>query len=368
MKKAFKPIGSRGVVQTCSDQADEALVNAVQQVSPKEIFSSRLASSLKEVKPIDFEETRRSRCEIEAILSSEKCNLEEYKRVFHMEDGLRANMSRGLRIELRREIASNLDDGKVVVLVAPGGFGKTKTMIEFNRNVGGHIAYFDSSLSVQKNMDKEAEHIKKARMVFFDEFGYLTGEMMDAVEKVRGEGKGVVVGVRPLGYFDFGERNIRGKRDYREIFFNALDVHDEKRIVDGVGLDKKTGERLMAFAQGDPNAYWLLFTGDTFNMKYIVKFLDDMDKLLKGESTGNTCYSPERGNIDYFNSGGNYLGMLPAVKKIALGEPVSTQEEKLALGSGLILQREGKIYAPPITKYFAENIPEALEEKKHRGY
>ncbi len=359
----------------------EAAAGGGQDVTPgiRTIFSGMVRDSIGRARAVDVAETRRLRAFVEQSWSARdggalpvrargpakqprteagKDLLDEAADVSRR---MRAEVGAGLRRELRMEVAGALDGGDVVVLAAPGGFGKTATMHQLFRDIGGGV-YADMMTShrLEDGLRRYGAEIAKAPLVYLDELGYQDkDEVVKAVNAFRREGKAVVIGVRPLGYYGYVEGVYR-EAGFREISFSAFGRDDEKRIVDGFGLDDETGRRFMALAEGDPGCYETLFGRRFIGFdKDVRKLLDDFDALEAGGHTGNTSYCLDTGNIKYFRH--EYPAMLGCVKKAVEGVPLDDAEKRMALGSGLVLEREGRVYAPRHVRIIVGRNPASLE-------
>jgi len=357
--------GTLGHKEGFSDDLEKALAGVFQTSTPKGMFSSRLETSLANVKPIDVEDARRLRQRLEAIRESKPTGyIEECQDITSQ---LRGNVSCGLRVEVRQRIAELLDDGKIVVLVTPSGFGKTSVMKQFFRDVGGGTMLFlYSSKNIRSSLGYHTDEIREHPTVFLDEFSELPiDSVVNAAKALHQRGKGVVLAVRPYGYHKTEwERAFNSDPLFSELHFSALSVGDEKRIVDGFGLDEESGGRLMTLAEGLPVEYNMLFRGNVLcSTKDILRYLDDMDSMERDIQPGNRYYGLDTSKYresPYYSE--LYKGTLSAVKALIEGEEITPEQRKLALGSGLALEREARIYVPKAVKIIANFYPGSLTE------
>lgn len=282
----------------------------------------------------------------------------DYDKALRLSRELRRDVGLGLRQSERRILLEALDEdgGKIVVFSMPGEFGKTPTMRGLCSQVGGVCvdSYDDMNITdFNSKYDRHQREIRDGALFCWDEFQNLRdGEYVAIAKNIHSKGKGVIMAVRPYGYLlsNF-ERMVSDDPMFKEIQCGALSRDDERRIVDGMGLDENTGNKLMHYAGGHPQPYKVLFR-NVLDMREVERMLTALDTLAGGKyadpplSVPLDRYRKQDGVTTY------YEGTLEAVRKIRSGGAgrLSEHERQLALGSQMALEREGELYVPPFVE------------------
>jgi hypothetical protein len=356
--------GSRGCLS--ERQGGDAVLRQIELAKVTQ-RSPLLRGELKQfIPPIDYEACAATNRQIQ-----ERRAQQEYSNAMELTGGLARNVSLGLRQRECDGILTELDRGKIVVLNMPGGFGKSPMMDGIRRRYGGGFVdsydCFDITALARK-LSVCQESIDGGPIFCWDEFSNLDdGQIVEVAKAYHDKGKAVILAVRPFGYLKSPlQKAFKSDDSFVEYSAGALSRDDERRIVEGMGLERELGERLMEVAGGHPAMYRTVFMNTIDN--------DEIEKSVKGiedlRDKGWSEYIPFSLPIKQYKANDSYYrwyrGTLPAVEMVLNGraDELTPQQRQLALGCGMALEREGRLYVPPCVQVMLNK--QELDEGMYR--